>query len=57
MTEFSRPLIIDEVGDAPITLPLVASEEERRALAERLDLLALETLTASATAHSAVYRI
>lgn len=45
--EFSRLVHIDEVAAGTVTLKLEAEPDERRALAARLSLVALERLTAS----------
>jgi uncharacterized metal-binding protein YceD (DUF177 family) len=46
--EFSRPIHVAELEARAVTLELEADSEERRALAGRLSLLALERLTATA---------
>jgi uncharacterized metal-binding protein YceD (DUF177 family) len=46
--EFSRPVRIDTLGDAPRSLSVEADEAERAALAERFGLLSIEALTAEA---------
>jgi hypothetical protein len=43
-TEFSRLVPLDAIGDEEIERRIEASAEERRALAERLDLLSLDRL-------------
>lgn len=45
--EFSRPVALDTIGQAPRELTIEANEEERAALARRFDLVALDRLTAS----------
>jgi uncharacterized metal-binding protein YceD (DUF177 family) len=47
--EFARPVRIDTVGAEPRTLRIVADEAERRALATRFGLLALDALEAEAS--------
>jgi len=44
--EFSRPVPIDTLGDAPRTIALAADEAERAALARRFGLVAIHRLTA-----------
>lgn len=44
--EFSRPLAVDRIGHSEVAHDLVASAEERAALAKRFDLLALDRLEA-----------
>ncbi|SFS05343.1 DUF177 domain-containing protein [Sphingomonas jatrophae] len=46
--EFSRPVRLDTLGDAPRTIAIEANEAERTALAARFGLIALEALTAEA---------
>lgn len=46
--EFSRPVALDTLGDAPRHLAIEASEAERAALARRFGLLALDRLRAEA---------
>lgn len=45
--EFSRPLHADQVGGHETVREIEATAAERAALAERLDLIALDSLTAS----------
>ena len=45
--EFSRMLAPDRLGMAPVEEDIAADAEERAALAERFDLLAMERLTAN----------
>ena len=47
--EFSRPFAIDRISREGSVLALDATDEERRRLAERFGLLALERLTAELT--------
>lgn len=47
-SEFSRPFAVDEMGADEVRVELEARAEERAALARRLDLLALDRLTAVA---------
>lgn len=49
LPEFSRPLAIEDIGHEGAALTLEASAEERRRLAERFGLLALDSLTADLT--------
>jgi uncharacterized metal-binding protein YceD (DUF177 family) len=44
--EFSRPVDLSRLGDATVVQDIEASEGERRALAKRFDLLALDLLRA-----------
>jgi uncharacterized metal-binding protein YceD (DUF177 family) len=44
--EFSRPLPVDQVGGHELVREIEATAAERAALAERLDLIALDSLTA-----------
>ena len=44
--EFSRPIRIDTIGEVPRTLSVEANEEERRALAGRFGLVAIDRLAA-----------
>ncbi len=46
MPEFSRPERVDTIGTVPRTVTLEAGEPERRALALRFDLVAIDRLTA-----------
>lgn len=48
MTEFSRPVRADTLGEAPHRLTLEADEEERTALATRFGLIAIARLDAEA---------
>jgi hypothetical protein len=48
--EFSRPLVLDDIGADGVALELEATAEERAALALRFDLLAMDRLTVRATA-------
>jgi uncharacterized metal-binding protein YceD (DUF177 family) len=45
--EFSRPLKLDSLGEAPRTITIEADETERAALARRFDLLTLDQLSAA----------
>lgn len=45
--EFSRPFLVDQVGGREIAREIEASAAERAALADRLDLVMLDSLTAS----------
>lgn len=47
--EFSRPISIDDIGPAGISVELDADPEERGRLAERFELLDLRSLTACLT--------
>jgi uncharacterized metal-binding protein YceD (DUF177 family) len=47
--EFSRPVRIDTIGEAPRPMEMVADEAERAALAARFGLLGLARLEASLT--------
>jgi len=49
--EFSRLVRIDEVGEAPRTIPIAADAEEREALARRFALVAIGRLEAGAEVH------
>lgn len=49
LPEFSRPLAIEDIGHDGAVLTLEATAEERRRLAERFGLLALDSLTADLT--------
>ncbi|HEV2748106.1 MAG TPA: YceD family protein [Allosphingosinicella sp.] len=44
--EFSRPVRVDTLGQAPRSLSVEAEEPERRALAERFGLVAIDRLAA-----------
>jgi uncharacterized metal-binding protein YceD (DUF177 family) len=44
--EFSHPVPLSEIGSKPVRVKLVASDEQRRALARRFDLLSLDALSA-----------
>lgn len=44
--EFSRPVDLSRLGDATVVQEIEATEGERRALARRFDLLALDSLRA-----------
>ena len=44
--EFSRPLPVDQMGGHELVREIEATAAERAALAERLDLIALDSLTA-----------
>lgn len=44
--EFSRPLQVDQVGSAELVREIAATQAERAALAERLDLVSLDLLEA-----------
>lgn len=44
--EFSRLVAVDSLGEAPVVKQIAANEEERAALARRLGLLALDSLSA-----------
>ena len=46
--EFSRPFRLDELGAAPRSVTIEATEAERAALATRFGLLSIESLSASA---------
>jgi uncharacterized metal-binding protein YceD (DUF177 family) len=46
--EFSRPIRIDTLGEAPRRVEIEAGEAERAALAERFGLVSIEGLSASA---------
>lgn len=46
--EFSRTVRVDTLGPAPRQMSIGANEEERAALAERFDLLAIDSLSADA---------
>ncbi|MFN3288489.1 MAG: DUF177 domain-containing protein, partial [Sphingomonadaceae bacterium] len=46
MSEFARPLRVDETGAAPVVRAIEAGAEERQAIAARLDLLTLDRLAA-----------
>ncbi len=45
--DFSRPIDVGALGDEPFESVIGADDEERAALAERLELVSLERLTAS----------
>ncbi len=45
--EFSRPLVMDEIGIDGADLEIEANADERNLLARRLDLVSLESLTAA----------
>lgn len=45
-TEFSRPLKVEDIGNRPLRRTVEAKEAERRRLAERFGLLALDRLSA-----------
>jgi uncharacterized metal-binding protein YceD (DUF177 family) len=45
--EFSRSVLVDQVGGAELVREIEATPGERTALAERLDLIALDSLTAT----------
>lgn len=47
--EFSRPERLDTIGDAPRTIAIEADETERRKLAGRFSLIAIDRLAASFT--------
>jgi uncharacterized metal-binding protein YceD (DUF177 family) len=47
IAEFSRPVSADQIGNQEVTREIEASPAERAALAERLDLIALDALTAT----------
>lgn len=47
--EFSRPMALDRVGTTQHREEITASDKERAALAQRFDLLSLDSLTASFT--------
>jgi uncharacterized metal-binding protein YceD (DUF177 family) len=47
--EFSRPLVIDDIGREGSVLTLEATEEERERLAGRFGLLSVDSLTAELT--------
>lgn len=49
MSEFSRPVRVDTIGQAPRDIVIEASREERAALARRFDIAALACLTATAS--------
>jgi len=51
VSEFSRPLRIDTIGTEPRVVAIEAAPEERKALARRFDIAALETLTAEASVY------
>ena len=42
MPELSRKIVVDDIGDRPMVFDIAASEEERRALAERFGLAAVD---------------
>lgn len=46
--EFSRPVALDTLGDAPRTIAVTAEAEERTALARRFGLLSIDLLAAEA---------
>jgi len=50
MSEFSRPLRIDDLGRAPVSRDIEATPAERAALTQRFDLAALDRLAAELTA-------
>jgi uncharacterized metal-binding protein YceD (DUF177 family) len=50
--EFSRRYTLDSIGAAPRTVTIEADEAERGALAKRFDLIALDSLRATATLHA-----
>lgn len=45
--EFSRPILVDQIGSGELARDIEATPAERAALAERLGLRALDSLTAS----------
>lgn len=47
--EYSRPIRVDTLGEAPQRLEIEADEGERAALAKRFDLVAIARLTAQAS--------
>jgi uncharacterized metal-binding protein YceD (DUF177 family) len=47
--EFSHPIRADTIGDAAQSIAIAADEAERAALANRFELVALDSLTASFT--------
>ena len=54
--EFSRPIALDTLGDAPREIAIEADEAERAALARRFDLIAVSALTAAMTLSAAATR-
>jgi len=44
--EFSRPMAVDSLGEAPVAKQITANEAERAALARRFGLLSLDRLSA-----------
>lgn len=46
--EFARPVPLDRLGTAPLTLAIAAEAQERAALCQRFDWLALDRLEAKA---------
>nr|MBA3897273.1 DUF177 domain-containing protein [Sphingomonadaceae bacterium] len=49
MSEFSRPVALDTIGDAPHEMAIEADAGERAALARRFGWLALDRLAARVT--------
>ena len=47
--EFSRRYTLDAIGSTPRTVNVEATQKERVAVAARFDLVALDTLSATAT--------
>lgn len=47
--EFSRPIRIDAIGEAPRTIEIEADDRERAALARRFGIEAIDALTAAVT--------
>lgn len=47
--EFSRPIRVDTIGDAPRSIEITADEAERAALAKRFGLDAIESLSGTVT--------
>ena len=54
--ELSRPVAAASVGDRPETVDIVASPDERRALAQRFGLVSVDRLTGSARLRRALAR-
>lgn len=51
LPEFSRPIRLDTLGEAPRALDIEANDAERAALARRFGLIALDRLTAGVRLH------
>lgn len=49
--EFARPVAVDTIGEAERTIEIEADAEERRRLAARFALVAIDTLTARFAVH------